>query len=349
MLQNANGARRNLVVVRAGKNSLHPKWLDAGRHRNWDLVVSLYDPDARFDNGPDVPVVIQRGGKWDGLYALFSQSDILDRYDYVWLPDDDINACSADIDAIFDSMRQYDLDVAQPSLTRNSYFTHFALMSCPGFVLRYTNFVEIMVPCLKVNLLRIVLEDFKYSMSGFGLDYIWCRLSDNPRYKAAIVDRVAVRHTRPIGRVLRSQMAKNGIIAEDEEQVLRSCYEVEGRIRPLIYAALDERGRLHQGCRRLGLAMAMAYLSVYRQFTVQESASSKILQLFRRQATRKLDLTQLKRGAAAFGNADLVVPASGQGMAPQFRTLTAAEAIDDFGRPRSMNSSLTSKDGSRTT
>ena len=146
------GARRNLVVVRAGRNSLHPQWLDAGSQRNWDLVVSLYDPDARFYHDADIAVVEKRGGKWDGLHALFAQSDLLDRYDYVWLPDDDIAACSSDIDAIFDAMRQYDLDVAQPSLTRDSYFSHFALMSCPGFALRYTNFVEIMVPCLKVEL-----------------------------------------------------------------------------------------------------------------------------------------------------------------------------------------------------
>lgn len=89
----------------------------------------------------------------------------MSRYDYVWLPDDDIAARSADIDAIFDAMRHYELDIAQPSLTRDSYFTHFVLMSCPGFVLRYTNFVEIMVPCVKVGLLRTVLEDFKDSMS----------------------------------------------------------------------------------------------------------------------------------------------------------------------------------------
>ncbi len=289
------GLRRNLVVVRAGKNSLHQQWLNAGSDRNWDLVVSLYDPDASFDHDEDVLVVKQRGGKWDGLYALFSQADILSRYDYVWLPDDDILTNSGAIDAIFDEMQNHELDVAQPSLTRDSYFSHFAVMSCPGFQLRYTNFVEIMAPCLKTSLVQTLLEDIKDSMSGFGLDYIWCRLSEDPRYKAAIIDRVAVRHVRPVGRVLRGQMLKDGVVPQNEELALRARYNVKGRIRPLIYAAIDMRGRLHHGSARLGFTMGLSYLLAHRQFTAQGNPGWKILQLVRRQMTKKLDLSRLKR------------------------------------------------------
>lgn len=290
-----DGRKRNLVVVRAGKNSLHQQWLNAGSKRNWDLVVSVYDPDASFDHDEDVVVVRQRGGKWDGLHALFSQADILSRYDYVWLPDDDIVTNSNDIDAIFDEMQNHGLDVAQPSLTRDSYFSHFAVMSCPGFQLRYTNFVEIMAPCLKTSLVQTILEDINDLMSGFGLDYIWCRLSEDPRYKAAIIDRVAIRHARPVGRVLRGAMAKDGVVPENEELALRARYSVKGRIRPLIYAAIDTHGHLHHGSARLGLAMSLSYLSTYRQFTAQESPGWKILQLMRRQMTKKLDLSRLKR------------------------------------------------------
>jgi glycosyl transferase family 25 len=287
--------RRNLVVVRAGKNSLHQQWLNAGSKRNWDLVVSLYDPDASFDHDEDVMVVRQCGGKWDGLYALFSQADILSNYDFVWLPDDDISTNSGAIDTIFDEMKKNELDVAQPSLTRDSYFSHFALMSCPAFQLRYTNFVEIMAPCLKTSLVQMILEDISESMSGFGLDYIWCRLSEETRYKAAIIDHVAIRHARAVGRVLRGQMSKDGVVPENEELALRARYNVQGRIRPLIYAAIDKRGRLHEGCARLGVAMSLSYLFAYRQFTAQESPGWKILQLLRRQMTRKLDLSRLRR------------------------------------------------------
>ena len=111
--------------MRAGKNSLHPGWLTGTPGRNWDLVVSLYDPDAHFSHPDDILVVARRGGKWDGMHALFANSDLACRYDYVWLPDDDIETSTSVINAIFDAMRRYDLDVAQPSLTRDSYFSRF--------------------------------------------------------------------------------------------------------------------------------------------------------------------------------------------------------------------------------
>lgn len=217
-------------------------------------------------------------------------------------PDDDLEACAADIDALFEKMRQYELEVAQPALTRNSYYSHFALLACPGFRLRYTNFIEIMAPCLTTALLRQVLDDFSGSMSGFGMDYIWCRLPANPRHKAAIIDEIAIRHTRPVGKALRLHMTKQGQVAENEERILRARYNIQGRIRPLIYAAVDKSGKRYQGCSRLGLIMVWRYLSVYRDFIIQEngrgkpeSARGKILQLIRRQVTRKPDLSSLRR------------------------------------------------------
>jgi len=302
--------RRNLVVVRAGKDSLHSQWLDAGQDRNWDLVVSLYDPDAEFDHDDEILVVKCRGGKWDGLYEFFSKSDVLRRYEYIWLPDDDIVTRSRDIDALFDAMRRFNLCIGQPSLTRDSFYTHFVLLSCPGFQLRFTNFIEIMVPCLEVGLLKIVLEDFRGSMSGYGMDSIWCRLSHEPFYKSAIFDQIAVRHTRPIGGSLRVNMTKHGYTAQDEGRTLRARYQVRGKTRPLIYAAISARGRLNVGCKRLGLTMALGYLTVYRQFAVQEHAIWKIFQLLRRQFAERLDLSALQReppltpGAADKGRAD---------------------------------------------
>jgi len=287
--------RRNLVVVRAGKNSLHPRWLDAGGQRTWDLVVSIYDPDAIFDHGPEALVVYQRGGKWNGLYSYLSRPGVLSGYDYVWLPDDDIDARSEQIDQIFTMMRRYALDVAQPALTRSSYYSHFAMLACPGYVLRYVNFVEIMAPCLTMNLLSAVLSDFQRTSSGFGLDYIWCRISDAPLYKAAIIDTVAVRHTRPIGSALRRHMRRDGLVAEEEELSLRSRYRVHGRIRPLVYAAIEADGGMRKGCKILGLTMALRYLRVCRDFTAQEGAIGKILQMLRRQWTRRPDLSRLTR------------------------------------------------------
>ena len=288
-------ARKNLVVVRAGRNSLHPKWLEGAAERNWDLIVSAYDPEARFDHGPDVPVVLQKGGKWDGLHALLAGSDLISRYEYIWLPDDDIATTCADINSIFDAMRRYNLEVAQPALTWNSYFSHFLFMQCPGFLLRYTNYVEIMVPCLRAGLLAQVVEDFRGSMSGFGMDYIWCRLSPEPRYKAAVLDSIAVHHTRPVGKVLRGNMSNRGLDPEEEERLLRSRFHISGRTRPLVYAAVDAQGRLRNGVTKLGLRAAWGYIGVLPQFSHPAQAAKNIWKLIRRQIGYRPNLNPLKR------------------------------------------------------
>lgn len=291
--------RRNLVVVRAGRNSLHPRWLAGAHARSFDLIVSVYDPEAAFEHGPDTPVVRRPGGKWDGLHAVLAREGALDGYDYVLLPDDDLDMRAADIEAIFAAMRRHDLDVAQPALSWDSYFSHFSVLACPGFTLRYVNFVEIMAPCLRRDVLEKILPDFAYTQSGFGLDYVWCRLSDDPRRRAAILDCIPVRHTRPVGRVLRGQMAKRGLIAEDEEAVLREKFGVTGRHRPLFYAGIDERGRRVEGRGALALRMAWGYARVHRKLGMQEPPLRNILTILRRQFTRRPQLTPLRRSGEA--------------------------------------------------
>lgn len=199
--------RRNLVIVRAGRASLHPRWLSDTR--TWDLIVSCYDPEAAFTHGAEVPVVLREGGKWDGLFALLDGSDLMARYDYVWVPDDDI-------DALFAAVRAHALDVAQPALARDNYYMHFLFNACPVFALRYTTAVEIIVPCVRSGVLAVIHGEFRDTMSGFGLDHIWCRLGPDPDRRAAMIDMIAVGHTRPVGRTLRKAMTDRGLTPATE-------------------------------------------------------------------------------------------------------------------------------------
>lgn len=51
-----------------------------------------------------------------------------------------------------------------------------------GFELRYTDFVEIMAPCLRRDALARVLPLFNRTKSGFGLSNIWHRLGSDRTY-----------------------------------------------------------------------------------------------------------------------------------------------------------------------
>ncbi len=86
----APSGRRNLVILRAGPDSLHAAWLhgcptDA---RNWDLCLCTYDrppPDGPAEHRLHVP-----GSKFEGLAAMLTAESFWLAYDHVWFPDDDL-------------------------------------------------------------------------------------------------------------------------------------------------------------------------------------------------------------------------------------------------------------------
>ncbi len=299
-MPNFSESKENVVIVRAGQKSLHKRWHLLPYHaRNFDLVVSYFDEAAfrAHEEEAGVYAFLCIGGKWDGIYRTLDWMDQnFPEYEYYWLPDDDIDADSVSINLLFDAMKGSNLGVAQPSLTPDSYFTHFLFINCPGVLLRYTNYVEIMVPCLARDVLVEVKPHFKETMSGFGLDYIWARLSTLGSRRAAILDLVQVRHTRPVGNVLVSAMAKQGRSPKREEEVLKSLYGIADRITPLVYEMLTVSGRHINGLSYVGLEMSIRHLR--RVFFVPKHARfygiGKVYQLLRRQLTRKLDLKPIK-------------------------------------------------------
>ncbi len=263
---------RNLVVVRAGDESLHERWSDGDASPNWDLIVSYYDDDPKkFKNGRGQRLD-QKGGKWDALYKLFQErSDLLKAYDYFWLPDDDIDCCCDDINRTFDAMTTYQLDLLQPSLTIDSYAGNFEHVQKKKFILRYTNFVEIMVPCISAAHLTRILPLFQDNMTCRGLDHVWARLFDRPYQRTAILDDVAVRHTRDAGVALRAALKEKGRSLDSEmEQLL-------ARVKPELPRHFGRNLRTYQAVDRNGniirSRLSLAY-NIYTSFSRADLARS---------------------------------------------------------------------------
>jgi hypothetical protein len=250
--------KSNLVVVRAGDKSLHRQWLSGGAPRNWDLVVSYYGSDTDIFRDDDSWRIDHRGGKWDGLYKLFTEHPRLLDYERIWLPDDDISTTTEAVNRIFDAMVDYGVDLMQPSLTPDSYVSWYHTLANRKYRFRYSNLVEIMVPCLTSAHLKTVLPLMRASMSGVGLDYVWCRLFPNPMWRAGILDEVSVRHTRPIGSALAVEMRGVDRSAEDElENIRRMVPGLSRRPQKEMhpYGAIDRSGRKVTGKLRLSLGV----------------------------------------------------------------------------------------------
>ncbi len=212
--------KATLAVVRCGDASLHRSW--SGPDRAFDVGVSYFGnnpakafPEARF-------VHRYKGGKWDGLFDFFLKfPDALDAYDYFWFPDDDIAATANDINRLVEIGTAYGLEVFQPALDDESYYSHVITLRHPSFNLRYTNFVEIMAPVISRAVLTRTLPMLDANRSGFGIDFVWpemaADISGEPIKSTAIVDSVTVRHTRPVGGSLHKFMNEAGGVSAVEE------------------------------------------------------------------------------------------------------------------------------------
>lgn len=288
--------KKNLVVVRAGSKSLHHRWLEiAYEDRNYDLLISFFSEDAyaAFAPQPGVEAVLVKGGKWDGLFLTLSDLD-LDQYDYFWLPDDDLDMSAMDVNVLFTSMQFHGLRIAQPSLTLDSYFSHFVFSQCPGFVLRYTNYIEIMAPCMHREILVKALPLFRGTMSGYGLDYIWCRWEEAGAFRTAILDEIAMHHTRPVGKNLKAVMAETGnLSSEEEEAVLKDMFDLSRRTVPIVFAGILKGGQPASGRVQVGWRMCRGWMSVLSKFRSTGEARAGIFKIARRQLSKPLDMTTI--------------------------------------------------------
>ena len=223
--------RRNLVIVRAGDGSLHPGWLRGAADRSWDLLVSYFGDDPDRFRDPDVMRIDGKGAKWPALHRLLTErADLLSRYDYVWLPDDDISCRARDIEGLFSAMRRHDLLVGQPSLSARSHFSFSITLRNPLTRIRWTNFVETMVPCFHRDLLSRCLPLLAPYLSGWGLDWVWTKEAGLGSARVAIIDEVSVTHTRAVGGPNYRFLRERGVSPLDELAHALRTHGIEDRV-----------------------------------------------------------------------------------------------------------------------
>lgn len=187
-----------LIVARVGDRSLHSHWLQDGEPM-FDTFLSYFgdEPEKYRDQATYYEQV--KGGKWPEIGRIVEQNwDVISQYKAVWFPDDDLLVNAHDINRLFGFMLAFDLALAQPALTMDSYFSHSSLLVQQHTALRITNFVEVMAPVFSAQALSRLRHTFRQSPSGWGLDNLWPNLLGKGD-TIAVIDAVAVVHTRPLG------------------------------------------------------------------------------------------------------------------------------------------------------
>lgn len=188
--------KKNAVFVPVGKDSLHRQLLKGDA--DFDLHLLIYDGSYnKFCNDSDF-VACDAGYKMDMTYRyLHRHPELFEKYEYFFLLDDDIVISTEDVNRLFSMMREYQLKIAQPSLVM-SYYTYKHTAFNPFYILRYTNFVEMMMPCFSRDALKAVLPTFEQKIKWCGIEMHWPVLVGSNHKDMAIVDAVSAKHTRPV-------------------------------------------------------------------------------------------------------------------------------------------------------
>jgi hypothetical protein len=231
--------RRNLIIVRAGDESLHEHWLDGRRARNFELFVSYYGERSNAFAERADEYEARSGMKWPRLYELWRlRRDWLLGYDAIWFPDDDLLSDCDNISTMFELFHEHGLCLAQPALARGSFVAHPITARVEQAKLRFTNFVEVMCPIFGREALARLAHTFRESVSGWGLDFVWPHLLKYPARQIAILDATPVVHTRARGSgATYKTYARTGVRPRHECDRLLRKYHV--RRRPLLsYASL---------------------------------------------------------------------------------------------------------------
>jgi len=119
----------------------------------------------------------------------------LNSYDAIAVPDDDLYISGGDWNHFFKLFHQYEMKLAAPSIMG----WQLMILSAhnPQYILRYTNWVEIMTPCFSQDTFQKVKHTFTENDTNWGIEYLWTKILGTPKTGIGIIDDVVALHTRP--------------------------------------------------------------------------------------------------------------------------------------------------------
>ena len=185
-------------------------WLQMCKKSGADAYFVQYDQDDELEglvqahDGCESVFTLQRGSKWQ-LVINHIKPELVAKYDYLCLWDDDLAAMDFDLQRFVKIMAANRLDMAQPAILSPHPLSHqitgvhpleAPVLTSTGIEMdvvgRLTNFVEIMVPFFS----REGWSEFSSyvdpaNLSGYGYDYI-------PLGRKGIIDVMPVIHTRAV-------------------------------------------------------------------------------------------------------------------------------------------------------
>jgi hypothetical protein len=181
---------KNLVLVSAGKKSLHHLYSDG----DYDVVLLAYED---FKDDTRAKFYRRNGNKFTNALHYISL-DILKKYDNFLLIDDDVLTNSKDIEKIFEIASKNELGIYAPAINPLNYGIE-SMYKIEGCEIHKQTCSEIMCIGFAKGALTLLLSTFDVNGSGYGLPDLWNWLLKehfgNDFYN--VIDAVEIIHTKP--------------------------------------------------------------------------------------------------------------------------------------------------------
>lgn len=218
--------RKRLVVVspNADWGALLPQ--DAAPE--FDLITYSFDGSDAGTLHTSLPGFVShiplKTEMW-GESLKFLMQKIPAEYEVVLFLNSDIYISYASINRFFDYVDLFALDISQPALSLNSFYSHHFLLHKDAIDVEVVPFVEVMMPCLS----RAVIDEMNrlgiYSISGWGIDqFLFQNIVDRLKLRPqCVVHAVTAIHAKPVESF--SMRFSNGKTAHEERMEIRQLCE----------------------------------------------------------------------------------------------------------------------------
>ena len=186
--------RRFLVFLVPSPEQRSPLLGLRAESRNFDLAVRFYAAPGLNESLLERAEFVMTGGlsKFHAAGLFIEMAGLGRVYDGCMFLDGDLEFDETQLSNFLSFVHAAGLDLAQPSVTRDSYCYWKMAYHQPGYIFRETSFVEVMAPYVSRAALSKMLPTFKQSISTYGLDLVWPSLIGSDAI--GVVDAFQVRH-----------------------------------------------------------------------------------------------------------------------------------------------------------
>jgi hypothetical protein len=170
-----------------------------------------------------------QGGKFQGVLAFLKEyKDVIEKYDYFWLFEDDLFLPFETLRRILSLLSIFPFELAAPALSYYSYFTWPITVQNTSFMFRCTDFVEVMMPIMSRDFLQRAAKSFDDNFSAWGHEWLWRKILQENGDLAAIFDCATVTHGRPFGSgTLHRNRPRDSLDPKEELAAMQSKYGLD--------------------------------------------------------------------------------------------------------------------------